>query len=49
MHDALKHWPPEWPYRPDSPPVTADSAMVATTDRYASEEYRRLFDPAVRV
>jgi gamma-glutamyltranspeptidase/glutathione hydrolase len=31
------NWPKAFPYRPDTPPVAADSAMVATTDRYATE------------
>ena len=31
------NWPAAWPYRPDTAPVSAATAMVATTDGYASE------------
>ena len=33
----MKNWPENWPYPPRSEPATAGSAMVVTTDRYASE------------
>src|SRR4029453_6463824 len=34
---VFSNWPEAWPYRPDTPPVAAGAAMVATTDRYATE------------
>ncbi|MBW3535407.1 MAG: gamma-glutamyltransferase [Gemmatimonadetes bacterium] len=35
--DIAGHWPATWPWKPDAAPVEAEEAMVATTDRYATE------------
>jgi gamma-glutamyltranspeptidase/glutathione hydrolase len=34
---SLENWPAQWRYRPDATAFTAREAMVASTDRYASE------------